>query len=179
MGRLKQLLPIGNKPVVRHCAETLISSGIADVVVVLAPSGQDIEGAINDLPLNIVFNEDPESEMADSVRSGLRVLDPSSAGILIYLCDHPLVSPETVRTLIRFHEEFPDGIIIPAYNGRKGHPTLFPRAVIAEMAEGIALRDVIRKYPERVRLIDVADEGVVLDMDTMEDYKKISGRSIP
>jgi len=179
MGRLKQLLPIGNKPAVRQCAETLISSGIADVVVVLAPSGQEIEGAINDLPLNIDFNEDPESEMADSVRSGLRVLDPSSTGILICLCDHPLVSPETVKTLIRFHGEFPDKIIIPAYNGKKGHPTLFPAAAIAEMAEGIALKDVIRKDPKRVRQVDVADEGVVLDMDTMEDYRMISRRALP
>ncbi len=178
MGLLKQLLPIKDRPAVRHCAETLISSGITDVVVVLAPFGRAIKGAINDLPLNIVFNEDSESEMADSVRSGLRGLDPSSTGILICLCDHPLVSSETVKTLIRFHGEFPDWIFVPAYNGKRGHPTLFPAAAIAEMTKGIALRDVIRKNPERVRQVDVADEGVVLDMDTMEDYRMISRRAL-
>jgi CTP:molybdopterin cytidylyltransferase MocA len=179
MGRPKQLLPIGNKPAIRHCAETLISSGITDAAVVLSPPAQDIEEAINDLSPNIVFNEDPVSEMADSVRSGLRVLDPSTTGILICLCDHPLVSPETIKTLMSFHREFPDAIIIPAYNGRRGHPTLFPATVMAEVAKGLTLRDLIRRETERVRQVEVADEGVVLDMDTMEDYRRISERAIP
>jgi CTP:molybdopterin cytidylyltransferase MocA len=78
-----------------------------------------------------------------------------------------------------FHREFPDAIIIPAYNGRRGHPTLFPATVMAEVAKGLTLRDLIRRETERVRQVEVADEGVVLDMDTMEDYRRISERAIP
>ncbi|MCL4474851.1 MAG: nucleotidyltransferase family protein [Nitrospirae bacterium] len=179
MGQLKQLLPVHNKPAVRHCAETVISSGIGDVVVVLSPIGSDIVTAINDLPLNIVFNENQESEMAVSVRTGLRALDPSSSGVLICLCDHTLVLPETIRTLVNLHAEDPHEIIIPVYNNKKGHPTLFPKKVMTEVMQGLTLRDVIQKDPERVLQVDIADEGVILDMDTMEDYQKISQRTIP
>lgn len=179
MGQLKQLLPIRNEPAIRHCVEALLSAGVRDIVVVLGPFGSEIADAIAGFPVSIEFNENPESEMADSVRTGLRVLDPFSAGILICLCDHPLVSPETVKKLIRIHGEFPDRIIIPAFDGRRGHPTLFPASVMTDVMQGLTLRDVIRKDPERVRQVETADEGVILDMDTMEDYKKISQRAIP
>ncbi len=170
---MKQLLPIHNKPAITHCIGVLLAAGLKDIVVVLGPSGKEISKTVDLLPVNVAFNEDPESEMADSVRTGLRGIGPST-GILICLCDHPLVSPETVKELVRLHGEFPDRIIIPAFHGRKGHPTLFPRSVMTEVMQGCALRDVIRKDPQRVMEVAVSDEGVVLDMDTMEDFQKIS-----
>jgi CTP:molybdopterin cytidylyltransferase MocA len=179
MGRLKQLLPIRNKPAIRHCVEALLSAGIRDIVIVLAPTGAEIAATIDDFPVSVVFNERAESEMADSVRTGLRSLHPSSSAVLVCLCDHPLVSPETMKTLLHLHREDPLRIIIPTYNGKRGHPTLFPKSVLAEMMHGLTLREVIRKKPDRVLQVEVADEGVILDMDTMEDYKKISRRTMP
>lgn len=124
--------------------------------------------------MKIVFNEAPESEMAESVRIGLRVIDDSSTGVLICLSDHPLVLPETLRVLIDSHSGDPGKIIIPMYTGKRGHPSLFPIHAIKEIFEGLNLRDVINKTPGRIKNINVEDEGILLDMDTIEDYKKIS-----
>ena len=124
--------------------------------------------------MKIAFNEASESEMAESVRIGLRVIDDSSTGVLICLSDHPLVSPETLRVLINSHSEDPGKIIIPMYTGKRGHPSLFPVHAIKEIFGGLNLRDVINKTPGRLKHIDVEDEGILLDMDTIEDYKKIS-----
>jgi len=62
------------------------------------------------------------------------------------------------------------------YEGRKGHPTLFPRAILEEIAALPTLRDVVRKDPARVREIDVGDEGVILEMDTPEEYARLLSR---
>jgi CTP:molybdopterin cytidylyltransferase MocA len=34
------------------------------------------------------------------------------------------------------------------------------------------LRDIVRQDPARVLVVDVPDEGVILDMDTEPDYQK-------
>ncbi len=173
MGTLKQLLPIGDKPVIKHCIDCLITSGIQHIVVVLGHRGAEIQKTIDDNTATIVFNDNPDSEMAESVRIGLRATNHSITGILIFPSDHPLVSPQTVKTLIQVHNAKTNKIIIPKYNGKRGHPSLFPKPIIEEIFTGIHLKEVINKHPESLTHINVMDEGVILDMDRIEDYKKI------
>ena len=173
MGQLKQLLPLGNKPVIRHCLDNLVAAGIKNTVVVIGRGGSEMLDSMKDLPVRIVFNENPESEMVESVRIGLRTLTPSSSGVLIHLSDHPLVSVGTLRSIIQYHLEIPDKIIVPFYKGKRGHPSLFPKPVIDEVFEGRNLRDIINRDSSRIRFLNIDDEGVILDMDTKEDYDEI------
>jgi CTP:molybdopterin cytidylyltransferase MocA len=172
-GQPKQLLPLGNKPVIRHCLDNLVAAGIKDIVVVLSQRESEILNSMKDLPVQIVFNENPESEMAESVRIGLRTLTDFSTGVLVHLSDHPLVSAKTLKSIVQCHLEIPDKIIIPQYKGKRGHPSLFPKPVIDEIFVGLTLRDIIKRDSSRIKFLDVDDEGVILDMDTKEDYEKI------
>ncbi len=181
MGRPKQLLPLNDKPLIRHCVDNLILSGIWDIGVVLGPERELTAAALAGLPSNVLklgVNEDPGSEMAESVRIGLRLIDYSSSGVLVCLCDHPLVSKETIRFLAALHEEGTDKIVIPAYLGRRGHPSLFPLPALRGIFEGLTLRDIIRKNSHNLWVIEVPDEGVVIDLDTMEDYRRACERGI-
>jgi CTP:molybdopterin cytidylyltransferase MocA len=45
--------------------------------------------------------------------------------------------------------------------------------IISEVFVGLTLRDIINRDSGRIRFIDVDDEGVMLDMDTKEDYERI------
>jgi CTP:molybdopterin cytidylyltransferase MocA len=173
MGQPKQLLPLGNKTVIRHCLDNLVAAGIKNVVVVVGRGGSEILDSMKDLPVQIVFNENPESEMAESVRIGLSALTQSSSGVLVHLSDHPLVSSGTLKSIVQCHLETPDKIIIPQYKGKRGHPSLFPKPVIDEVFNGLNLRDIITRDSSRIRILSVDDEGVILDMDTREDYEKI------
>jgi len=172
MGRTKQLLPLGDKPVIRYCIESLMHAGVADIVVVLNSADNGIAGSLDDLPLTMAVNDTPGSDMAESVRTGLKSLGKERP-VLICLCDHPLVSPGTIRLMVSEHRAFPASIIIPACEGRRGHPVLFPRPVVNEIFSVPTLRDVVRKDPGRVRTLTVRDRGVILDMDTPEDYRII------
>ena len=172
MGRPKQLLLVRGKAAVRYCAETFISAGVSDIVVVVAKGGP-VGAAVQDLPVRVVCNEDPASDMAASVRVGLKAVSPDARFVLVGLADHPLVSSETVRTVLAESAKDPVKIVIPRYQGRRGHPTLFPRSIIEEIGEGHTLRDLISIHAGHVRYLDVDDEGVVLDMDTEEDYQKM------
>ena len=173
MGQPKQLLPLHDKPIIRHCLDNLITSGIENIVAVLGNRGDEVLAVIQEMPVKIVLNKNQESEMAESVRIGLRAISENSSGVLICLSDHPLVSVDTLKILMQCFLETPDKIIIPLYKGKRGHPTLFPRNVIEEIFNGGTLRDIIDKNRSRLKFLNVQDEGVVLDMDTKEDYDKV------
>ena len=61
-------------------------------------------------------------------------------------------------------------IIIPTYKERKGHPVIFPSMIIYDLFNENTLRDVIKKYSAKVHYINVNDKGVLVDIDTKEDY---------
>lgn len=171
MGRTKQLLPLGSKTVIRHCLDPLVAAGITDIAVVINPRSGGIAEALHGMPVTVAVNDALSSEMAESIRAGLRSLKCASSGILVCLSDHPLVRARTITALIGEHRGNPGSIIIPAYLGRRGHPTLFPVKIIHEIFSGVTLRDIIRKDAARVRTAAVDDEGTILDMDTEEDYR--------
>ncbi len=173
MGRTKQLLPLGDKPAIRHCVDALLAAGVADIVVVTSREKDGIADALRGLPVTMMVNDAQGSEMAESARVGLKSCSSYSSGVLICLSDHPLVAASTMEALIQEHKRSPDKIIIPCSGGRRGHPSLFPLPVAQELFLGGTLRDIIHKNEQRVMLMDTNDEGVVLDMDTPEDYKRM------
>ncbi len=172
MGRSKQLLPLNNKPLIRHCLDTIFAAQIEDVVVVLGADCAGIEKAIEDYRVKKAFNPDPASDMSESLRIGLRETHEASTSCLVCLSDHPLVLSRTIRTLLNLHSKNPGKIIIPVYNGKRGHPTLFPMSVVREVFNGHTLRDVIQRAADIVEPVRVEDKGIIFDIDTMDDYEK-------
>jgi molybdenum cofactor cytidylyltransferase len=172
MGQSKQLLPLDDKPIIRHCTDSLIAAGIDEIIVVLGRDSEELLRILSGLPIKVVFNEEPDSDMAGSVRIGLRAVNPYASGVLVCLSDHPLISEETLQNLLRLHSEAPDKIIIPVYKEKRGHPTLFPIHVIDEIFKGGTLKDIVNRDTARIRIIEVMDEGVIIDIDTMEDYER-------
>jgi molybdenum cofactor cytidylyltransferase len=174
MGTSKQLLQLGNKTVIRHCVDTLADAGIGQIVVVCGAKhdacAQELQGA----GMQLVRNEAQNSQMADSARIGLRALDETSSGVIVCLVDHPLVTCSTYQAIIDAHARSPEKIIIPAFQGKRGHPSLFPFDLISDLFFLPTLRDLIRENNDQVLMVDVPDEGTILDMDTREDYLVIA-----
>jgi CTP:molybdopterin cytidylyltransferase MocA len=176
MGRAKALLPIGNQPALLRCLATLRQDSVRESIVVLGPETKATAALLDHMPVKIIFNTLPRSDMATSVRLGFQAMHPKSEGALVCLVDHPLVQAETVKLLVATAAEAPGRIIIPTYQDRRGHPTLFPRALLAKIQQGTNLREIIGRHPHKVMLLPVADEGVVLEMDTPEEYREICRR---
>jgi molybdenum cofactor cytidylyltransferase len=175
MGSCKQLLPLGETTVIDRCIMTLQQGGIADIVVVVSENGGRVADAAMKHGVHVAVNHTKEGDMASSVRIGRDAIAAGINGIMVALCDYPLVSPDTIAVLRRLHYTFPDGIITPAYEGRSGHPLLFARTILDELAEGMTLRDVVRRDPNRMYQVPVEDAAILLDMDTPEDYARLAG----
>ena len=139
--------------------------------------GVDAGPALAGFGVSVALNPDPGSDMAASVRAGLGAIGAGATGVLVCLADHPLVSVESVQSLTAAHRRRPDAVLIPVYGGRRGHPALFPAALIGEVLAGRTLREVQEAHRARVVEWEVPDDGVLFDMDTWEDYRQACERA--
>jgi len=170
MGSCKQLLPLGGRTLLARCIETLLAGGVAGIVVVVGTTGERVAAEAARFPVQVVVNPDPDGDMASSVRSGRELLPGGASGVIVALCDYPLISPATIAALVAAHAGHPQSVIIPVHNGRRGHPTLFPACALDELGGAATLRDLVRRDPGRLRFLDLDDPGILLDMDTPGDY---------
>jgi CTP:molybdopterin cytidylyltransferase MocA len=99
--------------------------------------------------------------------------------VVIALCDYPLVRAETIARLAEEHRQAPGSIIIPCHDGHRGHPPLLPRRLLDDLETPLTLRDLLRDNKELIRHLEVPDDGVLIDMDTPEDYHRIAAMHRP
>lgn len=174
MGTCKQLLPLRGKTLLATCLETLLKAGIPEVIVVVAPGADAVAEAAENYPVTVVRNDDPDGDMAASIRTGFGALTGQATGVLIALCDIPLVLPSSIACLAREHLQRPADILIPCHQGRRGHPPLVPHDLLAQLRPPLNLRDLLREHRHLERHLEFDDPGLLLDLDTPEDYRRIA-----
>jgi molybdenum cofactor cytidylyltransferase len=131
-------------------------------------------------PARAVINPNPRSEQAASLRLALAGLanDPAEA-VVVWPVDHPFVHVVSVLALMDAFKRTRAPIVLPVYEGRRGHPVLFARTVWLELmttATGGA-RTVVHAHAADVVEVPVPDEGVTRDIDTRSDMPQSGGRA--
>jgi molybdenum cofactor cytidylyltransferase len=152
---------------------TLRAVDVSAVRVVVAPGAAPLEGA--------VVNPEPARGMLSSVQCGLRALPPDVGAVLLWPVDHPLVTTATVREMLRARSDGNPPVVVPTFEGRRGHPVLFDARVLPELLAadpGVGARAVVHAHRDR-RELPVLDRGIVAGIDTREDYRRAFGREVP
>jgi molybdenum cofactor cytidylyltransferase len=176
MGGEKILLPFGRSTLLETILERLAAAGAGTVVAVLRPDLPEAADLARSRGALVVFNPHPEEEMLESIRLGLQEIPDDAGGVFIWPADHPAVSAATVELLARAAD--PARALIPSFRSRRGHPALVGRDLlpsIAEIPPNEGLRHLWRTRAEAVVEIPVEDPGVIQNVDTPEDYRRIIG----
>jgi len=179
MGVDKLSLPWGRRTILEHCFETLLRSEVEELVVVLGIRNKEVKNLFQRRKVKIVINPHSKRGMSTSIRKGLQAIHPSSDGILIALGDQLFLKTGTINALIRAFGQGKGGIVVPSFQGEKGHPVIFHRRYKRELLNlkgDVGGRSIIERHPEDVRVVPVKSIGVVKDVDTWQDYIKNSGR---
>jgi len=177
MGTPKQLLRLDGKTLLEHTLANVRASGVSEIVLVLGFAAESIEKELSTEDVRIVRNQDYQQGMGTSLRIGLAALDPQATAALIVLADQPFVQPGTFNQLIACHEESKPQIVIPMFNGFRGNPVLLDRSVFAELQNltgDIGCRAIFGNHTENIRKLEVNDIGILLDIDSQEEYKKFA-----
>jgi molybdenum cofactor cytidylyltransferase len=123
----------------------------------------------------VVMNPSPEEGPIGSLRASLRVLDDSVQGVSFCPVDHPLIHEDTVRKLVHGFRRSRAPLVVPTYNGKRGHPVLFGRVLFEELLSDTlpeGARTVVHRHLDETVSIPVDDEGTVIDIDDMTAYRR-------
>ncbi len=151
------------------------ASPVDRVLVVLGHRSEEIAAHLEGSGAEIVLNADYRLGMLSSIQAGIRAAPTDASRFVIALGDQPSLSPATVDLLLRAGAEREGAIIVPSYNGRRGHPLVLDgcyREEILGLDPEVGLRELLQRHPEAIEHVVVPDEAVLADMDTPQDYER-------
>lgn len=176
MGRDKGLLPIGGGTFLRRTVRTLSDGGCDPVLVVVAEGEDTLAEEASAAGAHVLFNPDPGDGPITSLRLALSSLPASIGGVAYLPVDHPLVSTDTVRRLLDRARAAEAALTLPLYGTKRGHPAVFGRALFAELMDPdleSGAKTVVHRHLSEATLVEVQDEGVVIDIDTPAMYDAV------
>ena len=179
MKQFKQLMKIGDFSIAERVIVNFRRAGVQDIVMVTGYNADQLEKALRGFGLSFVRNEDyAVTEMFDSARLGLNKLRGKCDRVFFCPVDVPFFTDQTVTEEILKMDEDPSiKVIVPACEGRDGHPLLIAGDTIDTLLAHTGergMRGAYESLPEgSVFRLTVDDEGSVTDADTPEDYRRL------
>jgi molybdenum cofactor cytidylyltransferase len=178
MGSPKALLAYQGRPFLEHLLDVTAQPQIGLRRVVLGAHAEPIAKAIHLKADEIVINEDWEKGQLSSIQAALRSLPPGTDGILLCLIDHPLISADLVQELIERFQKSGKPIVLPLYQGRRGHPVIFSATLYEELLHAppeTGARAVVWAHSAEVEELRTNEEGCVLNLNDPDTIPKALG----
>jgi len=171
MGSPKALLPYQGRPFLEHLLEVTSHREIGARRVVLGADAGPIAKAVDLQADEVVVNHEWEKGQLSSIQAALRSLPPGTDGMLLCLIDHPLISSALVQELIEQFYKTKGPIVLPVYEGRRGHPVIFSASLYDELLRApleTGARAVVWAHKGEVEEVRTNEEGCVLNLNDPE-----------
>jgi molybdenum cofactor cytidylyltransferase len=178
LGIPKQLLPYKGTTLLRHIVQIATASKAENVFVVVGSQADDMKSQFFKTSVTPIYNADWNEGMGSSIRRGVQSVPPHTEAVVILVCDQPQVTTNLLDTIIDAYVRTKKPVIACRYGETVGVPALFDRSLFAELEQlrgDRGAKSIIDLHASERMVIDFP-EGVI-DIDTDEDYKRITGTS--
>jgi molybdenum cofactor cytidylyltransferase len=179
MGRPKLALPLGQRTVLGHVLEALRQAGVEQVLVVVGAHVPELVPIAETAGADTLLLAEPTPDMRATVERGLRWIQDHYGPRdhdkwLLMPADHPTLSRGIIEQLLRAYDDNPDrSIIVPIYEGRRGHPALLAWKHVAEifkLPSHQGLNVYLRRHAHATLEVAVDSPDILVDLDTPDDY---------
>jgi molybdenum cofactor cytidylyltransferase len=181
MGRPKLLLPWRGTTVIGQLLAQWREMGVAQIAIVLRTNDNALAAELDRLNFpksDRIENPQPERGMFSSVVCAAiwKGWRKEISNWAIVLGDQPHLRVETLRQLLEFSAQNKEAICQPVFGGHARHPVILPRPAFAELKNtgAATLKDFLKLTAVPRVQCSMADAGLSLDMDTPEDYKRLT-----
>jgi len=179
LGRPKQLLSLGDRPVLAHTLAHALAADLDAVIVVLGHEAATVRERIDFAGAQVIVNNEYREGQSTSLRAGLAALPPDADAALFILGDQPLIGPAVHDALLAARRATGAPIVLPTYEGVRGNPVLIARELFPELA-GVTgdqgARGVIRAHSAAIHNVPIPGPPPTDDLDTEEDYAHLLAR---
>ncbi|MFW9852789.1 MAG: NTP transferase domain-containing protein [Candidatus Thorarchaeota archaeon] len=149
------------------------------IIIIL---GKDKDFYLDKIPeLNdttVIINPNPEEGQFSSIKCGLKEVSEShKQDVFILPLDVPCPNREVWEQLALNQSLFQASVLIPQYQGKKGHPVLLSeefKIYLLSCDTDTRLDHEIRKKDEqgKAKIISVNDNNITLNINTPEDWEE-------
>jgi molybdenum cofactor cytidylyltransferase len=183
----KLLLPWNGRPLLGHVLAALRASQTSEIVVVtgyqagrIAPLARAALAG-SGKKRRIVHAAGFPLGLSASLKAGIGAVSPGAHGVLVCLGDMPLLTPETIDSLLSNFTRR-DAAALPLFGKRRGNPVILSRRLfpqVMRLTGDKGARSILKRCRGPVRLVPVADRAVLLDIDRREDWMALRKDSAP
>jgi molybdenum cofactor cytidylyltransferase len=173
MGTNKLILPYQGQPLIIRVIDNVRQAGIRDILIVTGAFRDEIVSLLEELPVRHCYNTNYKQGMLSSVQCGFQHLQGSEDAVILFLGDQPMLPPMVASLLTDTYEQSGKGIIVPAYQGKRGHPILIDKKhkpIIDSLSPEEGLRALLRLCAEDVEEVRVDMPEILRDIDNRNDY---------
>jgi len=182
MGKPKALLACQGTTFLGHLLRVTAHPGIGIRRVVLGAGADEIRRAANLAPEAVVLNQDWQRGQLSSLLAGLRSLpEGGTDGVLVCPVDQPLISALLVDRLIKAFRSQGRPIVMPTFQGHRGHPVIFAASLYAELLAApinVGARAVVWAHQKDLYELPTDEEGVVLNLNDPADIARAAGKPV-
>ena len=177
MGRPKQLLDVGGRPMLEVVVAQASASRLDEVIVVLGAEAKQVSDAVDFGRARVIVNRDHASGMSSSLLAGIAALGDDVERAVVILGDQPDISGPLLNELLDLQERSTLPAAALSFGGLLHPPVVLARELWAELENlqgDVGCRALIRQRPELVATLP-ADGGHKhpTDIDTPEDYERL------
>jgi len=175
MGTMKVLLAWQDgQTILEQVIAQLQVAAVDPVIVVTGNRASEVSVLARAQGATAVLNPDYErGEMLSSLKVGLQAMPEAVEAALVVLGDQPRIQAQMIVEIVVAYAEGRGRIVAPSFAMRRGHPLLIDRSLWAELAALPTMgapRDVINRHADEIAYVLAADDSVLSDVDTPEQY---------
>ena len=174
MKRQKLLLPFNGKTIIENVVENVAKVVGSNIMVVLGSHSEEIKSSIENRNVRFCKNENYLNGMLSSAICGFRALPQEAKAALVFLGDQPQIPPQAANLVIDAWNQSKKGIVMPMFNGRRGHPVLIEtryKFEIEKLDPERGLKTLSEKYKDDVFEVECEIPEILRDIDTPEEYQ--------
>ena len=164
---------------IRRMIGTFRRAGVDDIAVITGYQAEETEKSLAKLGVVFLRRENYEQEqMMDFALTGFQYLRQKCRRLFFCPADVPLFDEKTVREMAA--QDAP--VVIPVYEGRKGHPVLIDASLIDGIAEyrgDRGLKGALDESGAEIVLLPVEDEGVLVRARKEDRFEEDAVNDMP
>ncbi|RLB93286.1 MAG: molybdenum cofactor cytidylyltransferase [Deltaproteobacteria bacterium] len=176
MGKTKQLMPFGKTTLLGQVVEAAKESALHEIIIVLGYKAEQICQTLDPANTKIILNKDYSNGQSTSLIKGLENVSSVCDAAMFLLGDQPLVTAAIINRLMNAFEAANALITIPYCNDQRGNPVIIARPLfhrLKSLSADIGARDLFDEFKESILKVQITDKAILIDVDTMDDYKNL------
>jgi len=168
----KLLYPLPDGTPIAVAAARHLLAELPETTAVVDDGDGEVAGLLEREGLRVIVNRSATSGIGTSLACAVAACRDAQ-GWVIALADMPYIPAHVTRQIVLALQQGSD-IVAPVYRQKRGHPVGFSSRhakALLQLSADQGARNIIAANKDSLNLIETAEQGVIVDIDSIDDLQ--------